>query len=87
MLFIIVIIVIIALFIYLLNILASKKTFRIVSLSISAICFIVLLYSIFGIGGWEGMGVGICTLIAFAGIAVGMILTVLFPKKNDTISK
>ena len=84
---IILIIALIAIFIYVLNILSSKKTFRRVSLSISLICFLVLLYSIIGIGGWEGMGVGIWCMITFFGIFVGIILTVLFPQKNDTISK
>jgi len=85
---IILIVVVIAAFIYILNIYASYKTFKRVSLSITLICLCVLLYSIFGVGGWAGAGLGICSLLAFLGIFIGFVLVIFFPKKeDDTISK
>ncbi|MET3195230.1 YesK family protein [Gottfriedia sp. OAE603] len=77
----------IAFFIFVINIISSKKTLKRVFLYISLICLIVLLFSIFGVGRWAGMGIGICTMLAYLGISIGFIITALFQKKNETISK
>jgi hypothetical protein len=33
------------------------------------------------VGRWAGMGIGICTMLAYIGISIGFIITALFQKK------
>ncbi|MBT2218337.1 YesK-like family protein [Virgibacillus dakarensis] len=44
---------------------------------LSLICIFTFLYSIFGVGGWAGMGLGAFTVSIYLGIIVGTILSVL----------
>ena len=58
----------------------SRKAFFTVSLVVSLIGFAMLIFSIFAVGGWEGMGLGIFTLSALLGTWIGTLLS-LFIKK------
>ena len=75
-----------ALLIFLINFLSSSKTLGRVFISISSIHLIILLYSIFGVGRWKGMAIGIITVISYSVITIGFVLIALFGKK-DIFSK
>ena len=54
----------------------SQKSLFIVSLVLSFICFGLLIYSIFVVGGWEGMGLGLFTLSVLVGTWIGTLIGV-----------
>ncbi|MEY2195707.1 YesK family protein [Neobacillus sp. BF23-41] len=55
----------VAIGIFVLGMFTNKNKVYIVSLSISLFCIIILLYSIFGVGGWTGMGMGVYSISFF----------------------
>lgn len=57
-----------------------KKTLLLISSVLSLVCLVVFIYSIVGIGGWEGMGVGIVTISVLLGIWIGTIVGVINKK-------
>ncbi|MBD8032948.1 MULTISPECIES: YesK family protein [Solibacillus] len=54
----------------------SRKSIFSISTVISLICIVVFIYSIIGVGGWEGMGLGIISFIILAGIWIGTFIGV-----------
>ena len=58
----------------------SRKTLYIVSLVISFLCLDLLIYSVFWVGGWEGMGLGAFTISVLLGTWIGTIIGVLIKK-------
>src|SRR5690625_6965820 len=57
-----------AIVIFILSRKVSKKSLFLISSVLSLICFVVIIYSMVGVGGWEGMGLGFVTITAFLGI-------------------
>ena len=49
----------------------SRKAFYTVSLVLSLICFGLVIYSIFVVGGWEGMGLGFVAISVLVGTWIG----------------
>ncbi|MEK3981501.1 YesK family protein [Psychrobacillus sp. FSL K6-2836] len=41
---------------------------------LSLICIVVIIYSVFGVGGWEGMGLGLFTVTILVGIWIGTVI-------------
>jgi len=52
----------------------SRKTLYTVSLVLSLICFGLVIYSIFVVGGWEGMGLGFVAISVLLGTWIGTII-------------
>lgn len=52
----------------------SQKSFYTVSLVLSFICFGLIVYSIFVVGGWEGMGLGLFTISVLLETWIGTII-------------
>ncbi|MDM5249017.1 YesK family protein [Lysinibacillus sp. G4S2] len=60
----------------------SRKTLYTVSLVFSFICFGLVLYSIFVVGGWEGMGLGFVAISVLLGTWIGTIIGISSKKIN-----
>ena len=58
----------------------SRKAFYTVSLVLTFICVGVLIYSIWGVGGWEGIGLGFLTISVLLGIWIGTLFGIVFEK-------
>ena len=58
----------------------SQKVFYTVSLVLNFICFGVLIYSIWGVGGWEGIGLGFVTISVLLGIWIGTLFGMVFER-------
>ena len=48
-----------------------RKTLFSTSTVLSMICIGVIIFSVIGVGGWEGMGIGLFTISILVGIWVG----------------
>lgn len=51
----------------------SKKVLLLTSAIMSLICFGLILFSIFVVGGWEGMGLGFFAITIFIGVWIGTV--------------
>ena len=51
-----------------------RKTFYTVSFVVSLICFALIIFSIYVVGGWEGFGLGVFTLSVLLGTWIGTLL-------------
>lgn len=71
-----VIIVILALFI-------TKSVLYTITTIFSLLCIILIVYGVVGLGGWEGMGLGIFSVSAFLGLTVGVLISPFIKKKTD----
>lgn len=71
-----VIIVILALFI-------TKTVLYTITTIFSLLCIILIVYGVVGLGGWEGMGLGIFSVSAFLGLTVGVLISPFIKKKTD----
>lgn len=60
----------------------SRKALYTVSLILSFICFGLVIYSIFVVGGWEGMGLGFFTISILLGTWIGTIIGISSKKIN-----
>lgn len=49
----------------------SFKSLFLTTAILSLICIGAILYSIIGLGGWEGMGLGVFTIVILIGIWLG----------------
>lgn len=66
--------IVIAIIIFFVSRKISRKALFLTSIVLTLICVGIVIYSIKGVGGWEGMGLGIFTLSGFIGIWVGTIM-------------
>ena len=55
----------------------KKKTVNKIALSISLLCLLSLLGSIFLIGGWDGIAVGILSGFIFTGALLGWLMSLI----------
>lgn len=62
--------------------LINKIIFYNISLFLCLVCVAIFLYSIFGVGGWAGMGLGFFTIAVFLGIIVGSLISI-FVKRTS----
>ena len=69
--------IVIAIIIFFISRKISKKALFLTSIALSLICVGIVIYSIEGVGGWEGMGLGIFTLSGFIGIWIGTIIGII----------
>lgn len=54
----------------------SRQALYTVSFALSLICFGLVIYSIFAVGGWEGMGLGFIAISVLLGTWVGTIISI-----------
>ncbi|WP_246367257.1 YesK family protein [Paraliobacillus salinarum] len=59
----------------------SKKVLFFIAVILSIICFGIVIYSIIGVGGWDGMGIGFVTITVFIGIWIGAIIGAILKKR------
>lgn len=52
----------------------SRKSLFKVSFVLSIFCFSLVIYSIFAVGGWEGMGLGFFSISILLGTWIGTII-------------
>ncbi|UJL46203.1 sodium:dicarboxylate symporter [Virgibacillus sp. NKC19-16] len=52
----------------------NKAVLYTITTIVSLLCIILIVYGIVGLGGWEGMGVGIFSVSAFLGLTVGVLI-------------
>ncbi|MEK5215465.1 YesK family protein [Psychrobacillus sp. FSL H8-0487] len=52
----------------------SRKSLISTSTVLSLICIGVIIYSVIGIGGWDGMGLGLFMITILAGIWIGTVI-------------
>ncbi|MGG0175183.1 YesK family protein [Gottfriedia acidiceleris] len=79
--------IVVAAVIFVLGLFTNKKRLYVVSFFISIISVIIVVFSIFGVGGWTGMGLGAFSISTFLGSVIGIILMTLIPINNDSITK
>src|SRR5699024_7020213 len=60
----------------------SRKALFLTSIVLSLVCVGIVFYSIEGVGGWEGMGLGVFTFSGFLGIWIGTIMGLLIKNKH-----
>ncbi|MDY0393967.1 YesK family protein [Virgibacillus halophilus] len=60
----------------------SRKYLFSMAIILTLICFGVLAYSVIGVGGWEGMGLGFVTISVSLGIWIGTIIGAIKQKKG-----
>lgn len=60
----------------------SRKSLYSVAVISSLICIAVVIYSLIGIGGWDGVGVLFLTVTVFFGIWIGTIVGDVLIKEN-----
>ncbi|MER2031058.1 MAG: YesK family protein [Solibacillus sp.] len=56
----------------------SKNVLFLNSAIMSLICFGLVLFSIFVVGGWEGMGLGFFAFSIFIGVWIGTIFGIIY---------
>ncbi|MFB1051985.1 YesK family protein [Paraliobacillus sp. JSM ZJ581] len=59
----------------------SRIVLFFIAIILSLICFGVVIYSIIGVGGWNGMGMGFVTITVFLGIWIGTIIGAICKKR------
>lgn len=47
----------------------------------SLLCLVILLASVWAVGGWKGMGLGLFTVAAYIGVIVGTIISIIVKKR------
>lgn len=62
----------------------NRKTMYIISSLLGLVCCMTILYSIFAVGGWDGMAIGFYSISAFFGIAVGTAISPFIKKPTHT---
>lgn len=72
----------IAVLLFLISRKVSRKVLFFIAVTLSIICFGVVIYSIIGVGGWDGMGIGYVTFTVFVGIWIGTIIGAISKKKD-----
>ncbi|MFJ5770172.1 YesK family protein [Psychrobacillus sp. NPDC093180] len=60
----------------------SRKSLFSTSTVLSLICIGVIIYSVFGVGGWEGMGLGLFMITILVGIWIGTVIGDLLSSSN-----
>ncbi len=60
----------------------SRKSLLSTSTVLSLICIGVIIYSIIGVGGWEGMGLGLFMISILVGIWIGTVIGAIFRSPN-----
>lgn len=71
-----------ALIIFIISRKISKKLLLQLSVVLTLICFGVYIYSMIGVGGWEGMGLGFITITVFLGIWLGTAFGMIIRKNS-----
>lgn len=66
--------------IFLISLKVSRRGLFTISNVLSLLCFGIILYSIFFVGGWKGMGIGFVTISIFIGIWIGTVIGALVKK-------
>lgn len=72
-----------AIVIYFISRKVSRKRLLLISNILSLISISIFIYSIVGIGGWEGLAVGIVAISTFVGIWLGALLGILNKKSAN----
>ncbi|MDX8342460.1 YesK family protein [Rossellomorea sp. YZS02] len=69
-----------------LMVLLARYTRNLIVFSLSAvlgvICLGTILFSIFRVGGWDGMAIGFYAIAAFLGISIGTAISPFIKKKS-----
>lgn len=60
----------------------SRKVLFSTSVVLSLLCIGIVIYSVAGVGGWEGMGLGFVTISVFLGIWVGTLIGATLRRSN-----
>lgn len=60
----------------------SRKSLFSTSTVLSLICIGVIIYSVIGVGGWEGMGLGLFTITILVGIWIGTVFGAISRSSN-----
>ncbi|CAM3184570.1 YesK-like family protein [Filibacter tadaridae] len=60
----------------------SRQALFSTSAVLSLICLAVIIYSVIGVGGWEGMGLGVVSITILLGIWIGTIIGALLRSSN-----
>lgn len=60
----------------------SRKSLFSTSTVLSLICIGVIIYSIIGVGGWEGMGLGLFMISILVGIWIGTVIGAISRSPN-----
>jgi len=60
----------------------SRKSLFSTSTVLSLICIGVIIYSVIGVGGWEGMGLGLFTITILVGIWIGTVIGAISKSSN-----
>ncbi|MEK5146887.1 YesK-like protein [Psychrobacillus psychrotolerans] len=60
----------------------SRKSLISTSTVLSLICIGVIIYSVIGIGGWDGMGLGLFMITILAGIWIGTVIGAISRSSN-----
>ncbi len=65
----------------------SRKLLFSTFIVLNLICIGVIIYSVIGVGGWKGMGLGFYTFSAMGGIWIGTAIGTVLRSRNQGISK
>lgn len=60
----------------------SRKSLISTSTVLSLICIGVIIYSVIGVGGWDGMGLGLFMITILAGIWIGTVIGAISRSSN-----
>jgi len=60
----------------------SRKSLFSTSTVLSLICIGVIIYSVIGVGGWDGMGLGLFTITILVGIWIGTVIGAISRSSN-----
>ncbi|MCK1998640.1 YesK-like family protein [Psychrobacillus psychrodurans] len=60
----------------------SRKSLFSISTVLSLICIGVIIYSVIGVGGWEGMGLGLFAITILVGTWVGTVIGAISSNSN-----
>ncbi|MBY7144921.1 sodium:dicarboxylate symporter [Virgibacillus sp. NKC19-3] len=61
----------------------KKAVLYIITTILSLVCISLIVFSLVGIGGWEGMGLGLFAVSAFLGLTVGVLICPFIKSKRD----
>ncbi len=68
--------------VYIISRKVSRNFLLKISSVLSIICLSVILYSIFVVGGWDGMGLGVISIIILLGTWIGTIIGICHENTN-----
>ena len=63
----------------------SKNVLLLTSAIMSLLCLGLILFSIFVVGGWEGMGLGFFAITIFTGVWIGTVFGLIFRNSKSGI--